>query len=237
MKMLFPKTDATAMTGIFLNTAGGITGGDHLNIRARAKDNSHLRLSTQAAERVYRAQPSEVGRVDTSLSAGPGARLDWLPQETILFDQSALHRRQEVRLYEDARLLMVEPLVLGRAAMGEVIEHTDLRDQIRIYRDDQLIFTDTLRLKGDVDAHMRGTAIGNGAGAMASVVLATSPDEADQMLARIREQLPLTAGASVVHPGLLFIRFLAGDSFDLRKTLIPVLTCLNEDPLPRTWMI
>ncbi|QIZ82518.1 urease accessory protein UreD [Thalassovita gelatinovora] len=237
MKMLFPRSDGQELTGIMLNTAGGVTGGDRLAIQAGAKAGSHLRLSTQAAERIYRAQPGEVGRIETRLSAEDGARLDWLPQETILFDRAALDRRLTVDLSATARLLLVEPLIFGRAAMGEAVNDAQLTDRIRVTRDDALIFADTMRLQGNLQAHMTRSAIGAGAGAMATVLLATTVDEADHLLPHIRALLPTTAGASVIRPGLLYLRLLAPDGFELRKTLLPVLTCLNGANLPRTWMI
>ncbi|WP_323784388.1 urease accessory protein UreD [Thalassovita sp.] len=237
MKMLFPRGDGKELTGILLNTAGGVTGGDHLSLHAGAKAGSHLRLSTQASERIYRAQPGEVGQIETDLSAADGARLDWLPQETILFDRAALIRRLTVNLSGNARLLLAEPLIFGRAAMGETVDAAQLTDQIRVIRDGSLIFADTMRLQGDLRAHMARTAIGAGAGAMATVLLATTTDEADSLLPQIRALLPDSAGASVIRPGLLYLRLLSLDGFELRKTLLPVLTCLNGGNLPRTWMI
>ena len=82
------------------------------------------------------------------LSAAVGARLDWLPQETILFDGSALVRRLEVDLAGDARLLAVEAVVLGRAAMGERITGLSFVDQWRVRRDGKLVYADALRLAG-----------------------------------------------------------------------------------------
>ncbi len=237
LKMLFPRSAATELTAIQVNTAGGVTGGDHIALSARAQAGSHLRLSTQAAERIYRAQPGEVGRIDTRLSVEDGARLDWLPQETILFDRAALDRQLRVDLTGSARFLMVEPLILGRAAMGETVRDARLTDHIRVTRDGRPVFADTMRLSGDLVEHMARTATGSGAGAMASVLLATSEAEADSHLAPIRALLPDTAGASVIRPGLLYLRLLAPDGFELRKTLIPVLQRLNGANLPRTWMI
>ncbi len=57
LKALFPRANASGLTGVFLNTSGGMTGGDRLTIRADAGPNSRLTLTSQAAERVYLAQP------------------------------------------------------------------------------------------------------------------------------------------------------------------------------------
>jgi len=102
-----------------VNTAGGITGGDTFDLEIDVRDGAKLTLTTQAAERAYRAQNGEIGRVTTRLSVQNDSSMHWLPQELILFDRCALQRRLEVALAPKARLLMVEPVVFGRAAMPE----------------------------------------------------------------------------------------------------------------------
>lgn len=235
LKLLFPRTPSAALTGVLLNTAGGITGGDRFEIAAEAGAGTHLTLTTQAAERAYRAQPGETGRLTTRLRLAPGARLDWLPQETILFDHAALDRRLSVDMASDSRLLLVEPLVFGRAAMGESLRAGHFRDRIEIRRDGRPVFADRSALEGDIAAMLARPAIGGGAGAMATVILA-SPD-AGTALPRLRATLPETAGASLVRDGLLFARLLADDGFALRAHLLPMLAALDLPHLPRPWMI
>lgn len=235
LKLLFPRGDSDRLTGVFLNTAGGITGGDVLQFHAGARAGSRLSLTTQAAERIYRAQPNEIGRVTNHLTVEPGARLDWLPQETILFDHGALDRSLSVDMAADARLLAVESLILGRSAMGETLRATTLNDRIRIRRDGQLVFADTLRLTTDMLPDLGGPAMLGQARALASVLFVAP--EADSLLPPLRALLPDSAGVSLIRPGVLFARILAPDSFVLRQSLIPVLTRLNGSSLPRTWMI
>lgn len=235
LRLLFPRTAENWPTAVMLNTSGGVTGGDRFSVEAGADPLSRLTLTTQAAERIYRAQPGETGRMKTRLSLGHGARLDWLPQETILFDGSALRRTLTVDMARDATLLLVEPLVLGRRAMGETLRDISLSDRIDIRRDGTLIFTDATRLSGDVPDLMQGQATGAGATAMASLVFAAPGAEA--ALDPIRAALPETGGASLIRDDLIFARILAEDSFALRAALIPILTKLNGADLPRTWML
>jgi urease accessory protein len=131
-----------------LNTTGGITGGDRFAWRATAAPGAWLGLTTQAAERAYRARPGETGQVAVTLELAAGARLDWLPQETILFDRSALERRLEADLCGNARLLVVEPVVFGRAAMGERIGAIRFVDRWRIRRDGRLVHAEATRIEG-----------------------------------------------------------------------------------------
>ncbi|MAY89388.1 MAG: urease accessory protein [Pseudooceanicola sp.] len=239
-KVVLPRSRPGALDAVLLNTAGGITGGDRFDITASAGAGSTLTMTTQAAERIYRAQPDEVARVSTRIEVAHGARLNWLPQETILFDGSALRRRLTADLTGDASLLLVEPLVFGRALMGERLTSAQFHDRYEIRRDGALVFADAIRLTGDIHAQMALRHTGNGAGAMASLLFA-SPD-AERFLDPLRRALPepndaAVGGVSLIRDGVLFLRLLAPDSYGLRRRLIPAMERLLNGPIPRTWTI
>jgi urease accessory protein len=233
LKLVFPRA-APAVQAVLVNTAGGITGGDRFEVDIHAGAGSRLTLTTQAAERAYRAQPGSSGRLTTRLHAASGARLDWLPQETILFDGCDLSRRLYVDLESGADLLLAEPVVFGRAAMGERLTDARFSDAITIRRDGKPIYLDRLRFAGDVTAYLARPAIARGAGAMATLVYA-APD-AEVQITPLRAVLTGDAGASLIAPDLLVMRLLAADGFALRQTLVPVLTRLSGQDLPRAWM-
>jgi urease accessory protein len=239
LKALFPRGPSDRLSAVFVNTSGGITGGDNLGIAARIGTGSRLSLTSQAAERIYRASGTEPARVSTRIFVETGGRLDWLPQETILFDAARLDRSLHIDLAGDARCLVVETLVFGRTAMGEAVRQLNLSDRIEIWRDGAPQFIDRMRMSGDAAMHLQRRATGAGAVAMASVVFAVPADSADAAahLEVLRPILPQGAGASLIRPGLLFLRLTASDSYHLRRSLLPVLAQLNDGPLPRTWMI
>lgn len=231
-KCLMPRGQP-GCEAVFLNTAGGITGGDRLDYAAEAGPGARLTVTTQAAERVYKAQPGEVGRVTTRLVLGAGASLDWLPQATILFDRSALERRFEVEMAADARLLMAESLVLGRAAMGETVAAAHLSDQWRIRRAGKLVYADALRLTGRVAETAARPGLLGPNRALASLVY-VAPD-AESRLDQARRALPDgDAGASAWN-GLLAVRMGAPDGHSLRQALIRFLTEFRGAKLPRVW--
>jgi len=232
LKVVFPRVAGDGLQAVTVNTAGGITGGDQFNATFEAADDTTLTVTTQAAERAYAAK-DEVGHLTTTLKVGAGATLNWLPQETILFEASQFARNMQVELTPSARLLFVEPLVFGRTARGEVLRDVMFRDHVRIHRSGRPIFEDAMHLSGDITAHMDRTA--GGAGAFASVLF-VAPD-AEARLANVRGLLPRIGGASLLQPDVLHIRLLAEDSFVLRQSLIPILGALKGDPLPRVWMI
>lgn len=235
LKALFPRAHGADFQAVLINTAGGITGGDSFCITAHAEADTQLTLTTQAAERAYRAQPDQVGEVQNRLLIDKGARLNWLPQETILFQGCALSRTLHIDMQEGASLLMVEPLVFGRLAMGETLTDASFNDRIEIRRQGRIAYLDAITLQGDIAAQLARPHVAAGAGAMASLVY-IAPD-ADAQLAPLRALLPETAGVSLIGDDLLLLRMLAADSYLLRQTLIPILNRLTHDTLPRCWMI
>lgn len=234
-KCLFPRSDDRGLDAVLLNTAGGITGGDVFCFTGHAAEGTTLTLTTQACERAYKAQPGPFGQITNHLLVDKGARLNWLPQETILFNGSALDRRLLIELAPDATALMVEPLVFGRAAMGETLTDIRLRDRIEFRRGDKPLFIDATRFTGDLNAHLAKPHIADGAGAMALIVFASAT--AEGQLEPIRQMLPDTAGATLIQNDLLVIRVLTENSFALRRAVMPVLCRLNKGTLPRCWMI
>lgn len=222
------------LEAIVINTSGGLTGGDQLTLEAQAGPGSHLTLTTQAAERAYRAS-SDVARVDTRLTVAAGATLQWLPQELILFEGSRLRRTLRTDLHGDARLLLVEPVIFGRTAMGECLNDIWFSDRIEIWRESVPLYLDALRLSGDLEAQMSRAALGAGAGTMVSLVY-VGPD-AESHLAPLRALLPDSGGASLIQPDLLVLRLLAPDSLELRRSLLPILDRLSRDSLPISWRL
>lgn len=172
LKARLPAVEAGAWPGaVTLNSSGGVAGGDRLDTAVTLAAGCHASVSAQAAERFYRAHPDSGPAVLRSqVTLGAGARMEWLPQETILFDRCALDRRLDVEMAEDASFLGLEMLVFGRLAMGETIRAASLRDVIRLRRGGRLIWHDAIRMEGDIDALLGRPAVGNGARALATIV-------------------------------------------------------------------
>jgi urease accessory protein len=229
---------ARSLEAVLINTSGGLTGGDRMAWRVEAEAGAALTLTTQACEKVYRARPCPGdGRaeVSVSLDAAAGARIDWLPQETILFDGAALSRTLEADLAADARLLAVEAVVLGRTAMGETVRCGALRDRWRIRRGGRLVFADDLRFEGPVAevAALAPTL----AGGKAFAALLLVAEDAARFLAPVRRAIGANGGASTFD-GKLFARIVAPDGLALRRTLLPAIAALRDgEPAPRVWRL
>ena len=236
LKARFPRRLAADwMDVVMLNTSGGVAGGDRLDNRFVVGDGARLSVAAQAAERFYRSVPGGApSQVRTKISVGAGAAVEWLPQETILFDRCAVDRALEVELAADAWVLGVESLVFGRAAMGEVVRQASVRDLIRVRHDGVLRLHDAVRLEGEVEAALQRKAVADGARAMATVVHVA--DDAEGRLDAVRAVLPDAAGASAWN-GMLIVRLLAATGAALRAAVVAVLHVLRgARALPRVWM-
>ena len=232
-KIRLPHTHSDALQAVLMNTAGGLTGGDHVRWTATARTGARLTLTTPACERVYRSIGGDAV-VENRLVAEAGAHIDWLPQETILFEQSQLDRTLDVDLAEDATLTAVEAVLLGREAMGEAAWQARLRDTWRIRRNGRLIHAAATRLSGDPRERSARSLL-NGSLAFATV-LHVSP-EADRRLEAVRALLPETGGASVAGERLT-VRLLAPSGLALRRSLSPIIALLsNAGALPRLWTL
>ena len=234
-KALLPKSYEAAAHVVFVNTAGGITGGDRFGFEVGAGDGTEVVATTQAAERIYRATGAN-GELHNRLTLGTGATLSWLPQETILFEGGRLQRRIHVEMAQDACLLALEPFVFGRKAMGEDLQSGFFADSWRVRRAGELAYADSLRLSGDLAALTAQDATFGGARAGANL-LYVGPDAEDR-LAQTRTILGDLEGveaAASAWNGLLCVRFLAGDNTPLRRGLIQFLTRFRGSDLPRVW--
>lgn len=232
MKALFPR--AQDVSAILINTSGGLTGGDRIEIEAEVGAGSQMSLTTQAAERAYRAD-SGIAQMRSKVTVRAGGRLNWLPQELILYDGCALHRTLEVSLAADAQALIVEPVIFGRLAMGERLSSGVFRDRIHVTRAGAPIYRDAVNLSGDIASLLARGAVCGGAAALCSVVFA-SPN-AEAQLEPLRAMLPPSGAASLLGPDLLVLRLVAADGFELRRALLPVLDRLTGDALPASWRL
>jgi urease accessory protein len=235
-KIRLPHTHSSAIEAVLINTAGGLTGGDHMTWSAELAAGGRMVITTQACERIYRSIGG-AARVETRLVVGAAAHLDWLPQETILFAGSQLDRRIEIDLAEGASLTAIEGFLLGRDAMGEAALDATLRDNWRIRRHGRLIHAEATRLDGTA-FERNSLSLLSGRRAFASVLhVAPSADRCAMALARLRKSLPADERIAVSANGeRLVVRALAQTGLALRRLVVPILSELSgAGTLPRLW--
>ena len=234
MKARFPRP-VDWLEIVTLNSSGGIAGGDRTLAELRVQAGAKATFAAQAAERFYRARPDDApSHVRTRLTIERAAAAEWLPQESILFDRCSLDRRLDVDMAADGWFLGLETLVFGRAAMAETVAEARIADTIRIQRAGRLILQDAIRLDGRVADTLARSAIGAGAGAVATIILVARDSAA--LLDALRAALaPFEAGASA-WDGMLVARVAAQDGACIRAAIVAGLAVLRGGrALPRVW--
>ncbi|OKO79661.1 urease accessory protein UreD [Bradyrhizobium sp. NAS96.2] len=234
LRVRFPSPEDDGLSAMFVNTAGGIAGGDRFEIAITAGEGARLTLTTAAAEKVYRA-PGAAARLDIALKIANGAHLSWLPQETILFDRARIVRSFDIDLADSASLLLCEIVVFGRAAMGETMRHGEFVDRWRMRRGGRLVFAETIRLDGEIGEKLARRAIAGGGCAIGTALIVPG-DEA--LIARIREASEGFGGEVGISAwnGFAMARFCAQDAARLRADMMAVLGRASIVPLPRLWL-
>jgi len=241
IRVLFPRiSDNRVEEAVLVNTSGGVAGGDRLETNVTAVENASITLTTQAAEKVYRAI-KESAYILTTLKARNTARLAWLPQETIVFDRARLSRETQIEITSGTELVAVEWLVLGRAAHGEQFSAGAVTDRWRIVKDGRLVWADSFRITDEVIPHLCRKALLSDCTALATLVY--SGTELGTRLEGVRHLASSLKchGAATMVGGLVVARFAARTSYDLRSAVRDVLeqfgSGLPRGPLrvPRMW--
>jgi urease accessory protein len=217
---------------IVVHPPAGIAGGDELELRSSLALGAHALLTTPGAGKWYRSA-GPWARQRLAFEVAGGALLEWLPQETIVFDGARATLESEVRLAGDARYLGWEILCLGRTGSGERFGKGEIRLDNRLYRDGRLAWLERGRIDGG------GALLDSPAGLDSRPVCATliaSGADFDLAACRAIEGLALTQ-----LPGVLIARHL-GDSSERAKQLLARLWAVLRPALagreaaePRIW--
>lgn len=245
LRALFPRADGCGVTqAVLLTTSGGLVGGDRLDVQVAAEEGAAVLVTPQAAEKVYRSLGPDC-RVSVRLSAGSGSWLEWLPQETILFDGARLDRTTVIDAAPGARVLAGEMLVFGRRARGEALRRGRLREAWQVRRDRRLVWADALRADGDLRQTLSGAACLAGAAAVATAIYLG--DDGEGALAVARGLTSVVNGgdmaAASLVAGVLVVRWLASDARLLRAAFGRFWTAMRQrlggwpPVLPRVWSI
>jgi len=234
LRVRFPSSDVEGLSAVFINTAGGVAGGDRFDIGINLRRDAELTVTTAAAEKIYRSHGPRA-ELKIALGLDQGASLAWLPQETILFDNAIAARDIEVDLHEDASLLMCEMVVFGRTAMGETMRRGAFLDKWRVRRGGKLVFAENVRLEGELDRAFSNRAVTHGQCAIGTVLIAPGDET---LVERIRGDITSFRGEVGVSSwnGFAMARFCAQDAAQLRIDVMSVLGRVRSQNLPRLWL-
>ena len=224
MKILFPRPMAGDLTtAVLVTTSGGMVGGDKLAFAGKVEAGASALFTAQAAEKIYRSVGPDC-EMSVELDVADGGWMEWLPHESILFDQARLKRKTTVRAFGTGMVMAGEMMVFGRLARGEVFTTGLARDAWDVSIDGRPIWRDALHLEGDVLRMLDHAAAFDGARANATAILVGKG--AEDHLEAAREYLTqATDGlepsdvlcAATAMKGIVIARFMARDPMKLRR--------------------
>jgi len=210
-KPLYPEGEAVCHT-IVVHPPGGIAGGDELMLSAKIAHGAAALLTTPGAAKWYRSAGPWAGQRVFFDVAGA---LEWLPQETIVYNGSLARMHAEIRLSRDARYLGWEVLCLGRTGSGERLASGESILSSSLRREGALVWNERGRIEGG--GALLGSACGFAGRTVCGTLLASAPQIPDEVLARSRDVAPESGDAAITRlPGILVARYL-GDSSEAAK--------------------
>lgn len=221
---------------IIVHPPGGIAGGDRLAIRARVEDGAWAQLTSPGAAKWYRANGPAYQTL--ALHVSPGATLEWLPQETIVFSAAQAELQTRIELHGDARLFYWDIVALGRPASGERFEQGHFQARLDIRRDGRPLWHERQRIAGGDG--LLDSPIGLDGQPVFATLLVTGEID-DELLERCRALAHPVRGDLSQLPGLLVARCLAGETLHARAWLIALWQLLRpallgrEALAPRIW--
>ncbi|QYO68883.1 urease accessory protein UreD [Leptolyngbya sp. 7M] len=162
----YPEGDSICHS-VMLHTAGGIVGGDQLAVQVQVEPKSHALLTTAAATKVYRSNGLEAQQT-TQIRVASGACLEWLPQETIVFDGARYRQQLRVDLADQANWLGWEITRLGRSARGERFATGEWRSRTEVWQNQRLIWIDPQWVASGASCEISAEVSAGGSSAIAS---------------------------------------------------------------------
>ena len=231
-KPLYPEGDAVCHA-IVVHPPAGIVGGDQLSLSVTADSNTSVLLTTPGAGKWYRSAGSYANQ---KLCFDVAGSMEWLPQETIVFDGALAQMECEVRLSANARHIGWEILCLGRIGSGECFTKGRVELRNRIFRDGNPLWHE----RGAIDANGRllHSPAGLNGKSVCATLVAAAPEIDSAVVARCRGVQDV---ATTLLPGLLIARYLGDASEEAKRRLIELWQILRpaitgrSAQLPRIW--
>lgn len=224
-KPLYPEGPGICQT-VLIHPPGGIVGGDRLEIAATLGPHAHALITTPAATKWYRTDDAD-SRQTVRIEVASGAIVEWLPQETILFDGARAMIDSSVSLAPNAVFAGWEISCFGRRAAGERFSRGALRQSLVIRRENRLLWNERAALSGDdpllasvvglAGRHVAGTFV-LAAGRIDPALLETSRS----VIARFADTLALTA-----LPDLVVARYRGSSAEQARNAFETLRTVLR----------
>lgn len=182
-KAFYPEPDGTCHIYV-LHPPGGVVGGDALHIDLALHTGAQALVTTPAATKFYRSGERDAEQTLRAHVAA-AATLEWLPQETIVFDGAWARNSTRVELARDARFIGWEVVCLGRPATRETFMRGAWRQRFEVWRDGTPLFIDRSNVLGD--AALLKQAWGWAGYSVSGVLVCATADVSRELVQTVRE--------------------------------------------------
>ena len=232
-KILNPNNYNEYKELVLINTAGGITCNDNIQINATI-NNSQLSICTQAAEKIY-AGIGDPATVEININLN-NSTLYWLPKELILFDNSKLRRKININLSDNSNLIFCETSIFGRKAMSEEIKNISFSDQWNIYINSSLKHFEAINIKESINDNFNNNySFANKSSLSTILIFGEIINQIEPELRNIIKNIENPYCEMTKFDDKIIIRSLADDNYDLKKTLNYIMKNIIYDKLPKSW--
>ena len=237
-KPLYPEGDAVCHT-IIVHPPAGIVGGDSLEINARVGAQSHALLTTPGAGKWYRSAGAWAQQRN-SFVVQAGASLEWLPQETIVFDGALAQLETEVQLDAGAGYIGWEILCLGRAGSDERFLRGQCTSRVSVLRTGTPLWLE----RGNIEANglLANSPAGLGGKTVSGTLIAVADEVAAVDISVSRAVVAKSGAAAITRlPGVIVARYLGDSSEAARQYFVALwrqwrpLVLGREAVAPRIW--
>jgi urease accessory protein len=188
---------------VVLHTAGGVVGGDRLSLNFHLQPNAKALITSAAAGKIYRSS-GQLAQQNIDIQVDAGANLEWLPQETIVFDGAIYRQDLRVELAQKARILLWEITRFGRTARGEKFLSGEWRSHTEIWQENSPLWIDRQWLKGGSEM------LESPHGLAGKPVVATLAWIGEPLRAEIVEKVRALRCEETIYPGSLGVNSATG---------------------------
>jgi len=222
---------------IVVHPPGGIAGGDELFLQVKTEENACALLTTPGAAKWYRSGGPWASQ---TLRFEVDGELEWLPQESIVFDGALARADCEIELAAGASLIGWDLVCLGRTGSGERFSRGSCRSAIRVRREGRLLWLERGRIDGG--GRLLESPAGLAGNSVYGTLFASAPKLNQELLNAMRKEEPEAGrGAVTLLPGILLARYLGGSSEAARRYFAALWRVLRpallgrEATEPRIW--
>jgi urease accessory protein len=223
-----------------LHPPGGVVGGDELYIDMLVSKKAKGLMTTPGATKIYRSD-SKTMILQQTFVVEEQATLEWLPQETIIFDGAFVDSTTKVNLVGNSKYIGWEIVCFGRPGAGEVFEHGLVRMNLEIWRDDLPIWLDRTVFPAETETNSIFQAAWglNSSPVMATLIASSCTQQIHEALTE--QHLEKGSYSTSLIEDVLVCRYIGACSQEAKACFLEIWSqlrprLLNRSPCPpRVW--